>query len=913
MGTFGERFEPGGYSDRRVAERVADCLGPRWNGYLSLAETDCDDADFGRVVDELTARGLGSAVRTLDLRITRISGKGLTHLGRLCSLAELFLDRGQVDAASVDRVRELDSLTRLYLPVTNLASHQLAPLCRLDLLETLQLRGRRLCAEDLRWVSQIASLCHLDLTYTPVDADALTELGALPRLTGVSLGKTSTGDEHLAAIAGLHGLTGLGLERAQITDEGLKRLSGMTELKRVALDGTAIGDEGIRQLAGHRKLEWLRLIDCRRITDLSPLWALLPPAGSLDTLMVSGCAALKLPDGSPARRAITLQSKAAAIFRAMADAAWGDELHAARVILLGEGGHGKTHLWLRLADRFKAVRPVYERTIGFEVARVVLSQTDYANLAVPEVGLGVFDCGGQHEQYTAHQMLLDSERNVFVLCLHAGKDFRRGNRGEYYLRMIREYSPQAPVVIVVTHGELAGPRRKLRLPSQAKCQTFHDGPLVVVDPYSSVKLGTAGEAVKSIDDVRAALAECVNNLSGLRQKLGKPIVNLRALVREHFGLDGEDPWHRQAPIERAQMGVGLFTQLCEEAGQPESDQYPLYLYTLHSLGDVICPNARKVLAKKRLDEARLILNPCWVRRHLYGVLTDEQAKQDSGFMTAERFESLVNDVPAGQRELFREVLRDSGIIYPWNGIRPDGVEETRGHLVPDLLPTRDRRSASDGSGGVRCGASLRFARFLAEGLLLRFIADNRDRFEPLALTASEKAKYGPQARGVFKNEVAVRQDGCVAVVRADVIDRTMAVSVSGPTKAAAGALCQQVLAELQGKRTDGDVTERWEQDGNLAASAPTHQSEQTNGGQSATQKEKDDRLRAAVRKMLREEPDGLSAPKIHMRLTDSGVSDSEEPSGLRKKLGRWPEFKLVGGGSRQRWVLSESRAARKKF
>ncbi|MDI3356387.1 GTP-binding protein [Pseudomonas sp. UYIF39] len=112
-------------------------------------------------------------------------------------------------------------------------------------------------------------------------------------------------------------------------------------------------------------------------------------------------------------------------------------LNELKVILVGNGGAGKTSLVKRLmGERFDARE---KQTHGINIKKWSISTNDGA-----EVKLNFWDFGGQQIMHATHQFFL-SKRSVYILVL----DGRKEEDPEYWLQHITSFGGDSPVFVVL--------------------------------------------------------------------------------------------------------------------------------------------------------------------------------------------------------------------------------------------------------------------------------------------------------------------------------------------------------------------------------------------------------------------------------------------------------------------------------
>ena len=232
---------------------------------LNTGATDAGAEDLRRLKN----------LRTLDLRLNRMTPRPLRHIGDMTELRELKLAMRlspvplrDEDLAFLSRLTKLErlmipskDLTDAWLPyierLRNLESLELYDMAittkgldhlqGLSNLRVLSLHGSRITGlEPLRPLAKLSSLC---VAYTPVGDSALACARDWPLLYRLDLRKTNITDAGLIDLAELPALRELDLSQTGVTDAGLRHLAGSKSLRSVIARGTAITDTGIEEFS----------------------------------------------------------------------------------------------------------------------------------------------------------------------------------------------------------------------------------------------------------------------------------------------------------------------------------------------------------------------------------------------------------------------------------------------------------------------------------------------------------------------------------------------------------------------------------------------------------------------------------------------------------------------------------------
>lgn len=111
-------------------------------------------------------------------------------------------------------------------------------------------------------------------------------------------------------------------------------------------------------------------------------------------------------------------------------------LNEVKVLLVGEGGAGKTSLVKRLlGEEFDKYEP---QTHGINI------NNWYVHSETQEIKVNIWDFGGQEIMHATHQFFL-SRRSLYILVL----DSRKNEKAEYWLKHIESFGGDSPIIVVL--------------------------------------------------------------------------------------------------------------------------------------------------------------------------------------------------------------------------------------------------------------------------------------------------------------------------------------------------------------------------------------------------------------------------------------------------------------------------------
>jgi len=312
-------------------------------------------------------------------------------------------------------------------------------------------------------------------------------------------------------------------------------------------------------------------------------------------------------------------------------------LNEVKVILVGQGGVGKTSLVNRLIDN--AFDPDESKTQGISVRRW------YIPVDGEKVCLNIWDFGGQEIMHTTHQFFL-TRRSLYLLVLDTRKGEQESNV-EYWLKLIQSFGEESPIIVVINKVDA----QLLDLNRRGLQEKY---PTIKAFVNTSCKDGTG------IDDLLHTIRREVNLLPHIRT-----------------------PWpgswfavkRRLEKMEQDYIPYDAYQLVCVDAGATsERDQRTLVSF-LHDLGIVL--NYRD---DPRLEETN-ILNPEWVTSAVYRILNNQALFHSKGVLKCSQLGDILDprQYPSHKYNFIIGIMRKFELCFPIDDF--DGES----YLIPDLL------------------------------------------------------------------------------------------------------------------------------------------------------------------------------------------------------------------------------------
>ncbi|WP_374263571.1 COR domain-containing protein [Zoogloea sp.] len=733
----------------------------------SLRHLDLSVNPLGRLPEAIGELGL---LEELDL-----GGNGLTSLpdaiGQLSRLRQLDVSLNQLVALpdAIGRLAQLESLAawRNRLTVLPPAVGRLTALRSLDISENP-------LGPLPASIGQLPRLWflfarHIGLAALPDTIGDLTQLRAL-----LVRGNLLTSlPESLGQLAQLKHLDASNNQLTALP-EALGQLAQLEQLD-VSRNQLAALPEALGQLAQLQRLDVSR----NQLTTLPDAIAALPALrdldlaqnalttlpdtlrdAPLDSLMLQGNPALDIPDSVLGKyrpwyerhgvedetRARTRTKAILAHYFSSRDLD-GKPLAEVKLLVVGRGESGKTTLIRRLRGMRFGKPP--KETQGIDITPWTL---DCNGL---DVRVNVWDFAGQVITHATHQFFL-TERSVYLLVLTGRGDLQRSD-ADYWLRLIQAFGTgsdgrTSPVVIALNKWAPPG----FKLDRNGLKEKY---------PFIAGFVETECKGGHGLEPLQSLLRDTIGGMSEVRQPI--PLAW----------------WRIKHDIERRQkrsnhMAYGAFETICRKAGVP-TDAPPVLARLFHALG----------IALNYGDDERLrdntVLNPSWVTASIYALLRDGANAETAELRQADLERVLPKESPEMRRYLV-DLMRRFDLAFPLN-------DEADRWLVPQRLPEEQPELGEDWQAGD--ATRLRFSySVVPEGLLPRFIT----RTYPLS-QGPEAGTWLPR----WANGVVLADREAHALVKADLEDRRVNVTVLGPADARQGLLG---LIESEFARIHGEIT-----------------------------------------------------------------------------------------------------------
>ena len=273
-------------------------------------------------------------------------------------------------------------------------------------------------------------------------------------------------------------------------------------------------------------------------------------------------------------------------------------LNEAKVLLVGQGGVGKTSLVQRLVnDDFD---PHEAKTEGIAVKHWL------REVRGEHIHLRLWDFGGQEIMHATHQFFL-TRRSLYLLVIDARKGEQESNL-EYWLKIIQSFGDDAPIIIVL--NKIDEHRLELdRKTLQAKYPTIR------------AFVETSCQTGHGIKELKVHLDHEVTIMEHLRTVWLKSWFQVKTILEQ---------------LAREFISYEDYIEICETAAVTDEPNQHILLGFLHDLGVVL--NYRD---DPRLEETN-VLKPAWVTDAVYKILNSQEMFESKGVLKRSHLQQILD-------------------------------------------------------------------------------------------------------------------------------------------------------------------------------------------------------------------------------------------------------------------------------
>lgn len=505
---------------------------------------------------------------------------------------------------------------------------------------------------DASILGELPNITTLDLS-----ENRLNDIGFIQRLTNLthlSLNKNKI--SNIRSLGGLENLMSLSLNDNRISEINI--LSSLTNLNILSLNENKISD--ISSLENLNNINSLSL-NSNKIIDISPLLHFIERPLSIG--MSTAANDINLADNplSYPPPEIVEQGRDAVLnyFNQLKEQEQ-DYLFEAKLLILGEGGAGKTTFSRKIRQN-EAVMPKDEDTTkGIDVYRWkfdlaerdlnaagvtnLLKVNDRRRLLKKKFYVNLWDFGGQEIYHATHRFFL-SGRSLYVLLADGRKQETDFN---YWFNIIEQLGGESPLIVVVNekHGQT------WRIDEQGlkgRFSFFRDSRFL--------DLAENNDFTK-LEDLRETIRTYITRLP----HIGDPLPESWTAIRKDLA---EEP--------KPFISLEGYLDICRKNNMTDLRQALLLSQYFHDIGVFLHYQKDQVLKN------RIFLDPNWTTHTVYKLLNDQSIKAKMGRFSQDDVERIwqEEEVLLIHSELLK-LLERFKLAYC--------IDDTSNYIAPEYLP-----------------------------------------------------------------------------------------------------------------------------------------------------------------------------------------------------------------------------------
>ncbi len=694
-----------------------------------------------------------------QLKYLYLIGIKLSDITILSELKNLiWLDLSSNEINDISALSELENLIWLSLN-SNEISDISAP-GKLENLRALELDSNKL--NNISALSELENLRVLKLDSNKLND--ISALGKLENLTELSLNSNEISD--ISALSELENLIWLELDFNEINDvSALSRLESLRTLKLASNkinDILALSDlESLRtlELASNKisdvstlgKLENLTNLDLsdNRIKEI-PRW--LAEKGveiKIDKGYASNCINLsRNPIEQPPLELVKEGNEAIRNYYDQLEAQGEDFLYEAKMLIVGEGGSGKTTLACKIQNTDCPLPHIDDRTKGITINAHTFATKTKSSVKDQPFQLYVWDFGGQEIYHATHRFFL-SKRSLYVLVADNRKNDTDFN---YWLNIIELFADDSPLIIVL--NEKDDVRRNINTSELHSRYPESIKEIVSINfkTQEEIDKNKCQQRLKKIEKLISHIEHYAASLPHIGEAVPARWVNVRQTLEDDI---------------RNYIYQEQFDEICYRHQITDAQDITTLLGYFHDLGIVLH------FADNSLLRNRIILKPGWATNAVYRIFDHDTIITKEGRFTRNDCINLWRDEQYHyMHDALIELMKNFRLVYE--------IGNTGQLVAPQMLPQKTPDYIWEFTKNSRM--QFRYNAFMPNGILWQFVV--------------MMYRYIENHQWVWCNGVILQREGTRAEVIENLLERRIDIRFSGNNITEFRAIVADTLDEI---------------------------------------------------------------------------------------------------------------------